>query len=306
MTTLRAHESHRTAPLRVVTALFLLVALGIALLPAASTAGDGRRGGTGASASYLALGDSLAVGYQPGRGKTDQGYVEVLWRVLRQANPELGLRNVGCVGESTSSMITGNRSLCRYRAGSQLDAAVAFLTAHPGQVALITVDIGANDLVGRCLTDAGRIVRACATDLFPRLQVRLARILDALAAAAPGVPVVGMTYYNPFLGFWGQVPGGRALARASQRVMAALNVALATTYRNAGAAVADVAATFRTGDFTDTVVVPGQGRVPVNVALTCRWTWFCSPKFFGDPHANRTGYRKIARTFEQQLAALLP
>ena len=48
-------------------------------------------------------------------------------------------------------MITGKNSLCHYAAGSQLDAAVAFLEAHPGQVAFITIDIGANDLVERCL-----------------------------------------------------------------------------------------------------------------------------------------------------------
>jgi hypothetical protein len=37
-----------------------------------------------------------------------------------------------------------------------------------------------------------------------------------------------------------------------------------------------------------------------------RWTWFCSTKLFGDPHANRTGYRKIARTFDRELQSLLP
>ena len=114
-----------------------------------------------------------------------------------------------------------------------------------------------------------------------------------------------MTYYDPLLGFWGLVPGGRALARASRQVIAVLNAGLATAYRDAGAAVADVAATFRIDDFTDTVVVPGRGRIPVNVALACRWTWFCSTKFFGDPHANRTGYQQIARTFDRVLQGLL-
>jgi hypothetical protein len=77
-------------------------------------------------------------------------------------------------------------------------------------------------------------------------------------------------------------------------------------YTDAGIAVADVAATFRVDDFTDTVVVPGRGELPVNVANTCRWTWFCRPRFAGDVHTNRTGYRKIAETFGQELLALLP
>jgi hypothetical protein len=43
-------------------------------------------------------------------------------------------------------------------------------------------------------------------------------------------------------------------------------------------------------------VEPGIGRIPVNVALTWRWTWFCSSRFFSGPRANRLGYRRIAGT----------
>ena len=264
------------------------------------------RAGGGDTVSYLALGTSMAVGFQPGPGETAKGYVDDLWRSMQQQIPGLTLRNVGCPGETSRSMITGKHSLCHYAAGSQLDAAVAFLQAHPGQVAFITVEVGANDLIERCLPDSGRLDRACAADLLPRLQTRLTHIVDALAVAGPDVPIVGMTYYDPLLGFWGLVPGGRALARADQRVWTDLNATFATAYTDAGATVADVAATFRIDDFTDTIVVPGRGPLPVNVALTCRWTWFCSPRFAGDPHPNRTGYRKIARTFDRELQGLLP
>jgi lysophospholipase L1-like esterase len=264
------------------------------------------RAGSRGTVSYLALGTSLAVGFQPGRGETDKGYVDVLWRHMEEQIPGLTLRNVGCVGETSRSMITGKHSSCHFAAGSQLEAAVAFLEAHPGQVAFITLEVGANDLVERCLRPSFRLDRACAADLLPRLQTRLARIVDALESAGPGVPIVAMTYYDPLLGLWGLVPGGRALAHADQRVWAQLNATLATAYEGGGASVADVAATFRIDDFTDTVVVPGRGELPVNVALTCMWTWFCSPRFAGDPHANAIGYKKIATTFEQQLQAMLP
>jgi hypothetical protein len=205
-------------------------------------------------------------------------------------------------------MITGRRSLCEFGAGSQLNAAIAFLATHPGQVAFITIDVGANDLVDRCLHErSGRLDEACVTDLLPGLQRRLAQIVSALAAAAgTGVPIVAMTYYEPLLGFWGLVPGGRALARANHPVWAAFNAALVTAYTDAGAAVADVATTFRVDDFAHTVAVADRGRVPVNVALTCKWTWFCSDRFFGDPHANDKGYKKIARTFQRVLEDLLP
>jgi len=35
---------------------------------------------------------------------------------------------------------------CSSPAGSQLQDAVDFLTAHPGQVAFVTIDVGVNDL----------------------------------------------------------------------------------------------------------------------------------------------------------------
>src|SRR4051794_9137898 len=158
------------------------------------------RAGGGTASYYLALGTSLAVGYQPGKGETPRGYVDDLWRSIRQQIPTLTLRNVGCPGETTPSMITGKHSLCHYAAGSQLDAAVSFLKAHPGQVAFITIDVGAQELVDRCLDPTGLINHACATDLRPGMQARLTRIVDALSTAAPDVPIVGMKYYDPFLG----------------------------------------------------------------------------------------------------------
>jgi len=259
----------------------------------------------GGETFYLALGTSLAVGFQPHHGATSKGYVDVLWQRMQERITGLSLRNLGCPGETSSSMINGTHPACRYPAGSQLDAAVAFLGAHPGQVAFITVEVGANDFIGACLRNTGRLDRACVADVLPRLGSRLTRIIDALAAAGPGVPIVGMTYYDPLLGFWGLVPGGRALARADARAWSQLNATFTTTYEAAGAAVADVGATFQVDDFTDTVVVPGRGELPVNVANACRWTWFCSPRFAGDPHANAIGYRKIADTFEQEIVALL-
>jgi lysophospholipase L1-like esterase len=255
----------------------------------------------------LALGDSLSVGFQPNRAVTSHGYVDVLTRRIRKdAIPGLRLKNVGCPGETSRSLISGKRSPCNYPAGSQLDAGVKFLTEHPGQVAYITIDVGANDLQGRCLRRNFLIHRSCARDLAPGLADRVTTIVDALeAAAGPGVPIVGMNYYNPFLGLWGLVPGGRHLARADQRAWEVFNEALETAFEDVGAEVADVADRFRIDEFDETVRVPGRGRIPVNVALACRWTWFCSQRYPGDPHANRIGYRRIGGTFEREVLSLL-
>lgn len=269
-------------------------------------AGPAAQAGGGSTYS-LALGDSLSVGFQPNRGLTAHGYADVLARRVRKsAIPYLELENVGCAGETSRSLITGERSPCSYTAGSQLQTAVDFLTAHPGEVAFVTIDIGANDLLNRCLQPDLLIPRSCAREVAPKIGDRVAQIVDALSAAAgPGVPIVGMNYYNPFLGLWGLVPGGRHLARADQRAWRVFNDELVTAYDDAGAEVADVASRFRIDDFDDTVDVEGRGPLPVNVALACRWTWFCSQRYAGDPHADRTGYRRIAGTFELELGPLL-
>jgi lysophospholipase L1-like esterase len=253
----------------------------------------------------LALGDSVAAGFQPGRGDTAHGYPTLLRRMLRARVDGLQLRNVACDGESTRSMITGNGSACTYASGSQLDAALAFLGAHAGEVAYVTIDVGVNDLLRRCPLHprTALIDRDCVTDLMPHVQARIGTIVDALVTAAPGVPIVGMTYYDPFLGFWVLGPQGHAVARANLRAWLLMNDALVDAYTGAGASVADVAATFRIEDFTRG---PQAHQPPVNVAITCEWTWFCSQRFFFDPHPNRIGHRKIARTFTRVIRGLLP
>ena len=60
---------------------------------------------------YLALGDSLSVGFQPaasGAGReTPDGYTNQLYAIARKRIPNLKLVDLGCPGESTTSMLTG-------------------------------------------------------------------------------------------------------------------------------------------------------------------------------------------------------
>ncbi len=133
---------------------------------------------------YLALGDSLSVGYQPAHidadgnqvpaGDTKDGYADQLYPTLHAKDPNLQLMKLGCSGETTTTMLNGSATLkgpnCdNYKGGnSQVKAAEAFLAAHPGQVKYVTNDIGAND-VQRCATAAG-IDIACAGRALPRLR----------------------------------------------------------------------------------------------------------------------------------------
>src|SRR5262245_16196096 len=50
---------------------------------------------------YLALGDSLAVGIQPGSLPTNQGYADDLYAFYHARNPSLRLEKLGCSGETT-------------------------------------------------------------------------------------------------------------------------------------------------------------------------------------------------------------
>ena len=263
---------------------------------------------------YLALGDSLSVGYQPAHidangntvpaGDTEDGYADQLFPILHAKDPNLHLMKLGCSGETTTTMLNGSTTLTgpncsSYKGGnSQVKAAEAFLAAHPGQVKYVTNDIGAND-VQRCATAAG-IDIACAVQGIATLAGNLPVILGRLrAAAGPATTFVGMNYYNPFLAAY-LAPGsnGKFLAAVTSLAEFAVNTIEENEYRAFGARIADVSGTFRSYDFFDQAVVPPFGTVPVNVANICNLTYMCS---VSNIHANLAGYRAIADTFAAAL-----
>ena len=261
---------------------------------------------------YLALGDSLSVGVQPNAQGTDvltdQGYADQLYRVLRFADPGLRLVKLGCPGETSGTLVNGG--ICGYAgdrrysltadSGTQLAAAVAFLHAHRGRVPLITLDIGANDLNPCLALGSIAAISACLSSesVFATIGQNLAVTLAQLRAADPGAAIVGMTYYDPELAEWLTGPAGQAFAQGSIALATALNQVLTAVYQQAGVPVADVFTAFRTTDITHTVILPVIGKVPVNVALICLWTWECAPAPRGpNEHANAFGYGVIARAF---------
>jgi lysophospholipase L1-like esterase len=188
--------------------------------------------------------------------------------------------------------------MCSYRAGSQLAAAVGFLRVHRARIALITLDIGAND-PDSCLAEpsVARLV-ACAGAAIPRAAANLATILRALRRAGPHARIMAMNYYLPALAAWRDGLGGRLLARGSELAVASYNAMLTRVYRAFGVRVADVSGAFHTAEFEPRVAVPGQGTLPRNVAAICRWTWECAPAPRGpNEHPNPAGYRVIARAF---------
>jgi lysophospholipase L1-like esterase len=152
---------------------------------------------------YLSLGTSLAAGVQadPLTGEsvvTDVSYPSKLAELIGQDIRKLRHVNLGCPGETADSLIDGGK--CDYPHGSQLDEAVQFLHAHGKFTGLITIDVGANDVL-QCV-DGTDIDLMHMEILLEQLPKKLSIILQTLVDAAPGVPIVGMNYYNPLLIYW--------------------------------------------------------------------------------------------------------
>jgi lysophospholipase L1-like esterase len=176
--------------------------------PGAGAPGDG-------GPVQLALGDSPATGAGPGTSGT---------RLVK----------LGCPGETTGTMIRGG--LCDYPgstvtsgtslAGSQLAAATSYLAAHPGQVTLITIDIGANDL-SPCLPGSGTAaLEACVQRAIPAAEQNLTGILAGLRFAGYRSTIVAATA--------GESP-------LSQPLLAPYNRALRAVYQAFGVQVTPAA-----------------------------------------------------------------
>lgn len=258
---------------------------------------------------YLALGDSLSVGVQPlGTGGenvvTLQGYPDQLYQALKAENRDLQLKKLGCaVTETTKTMLRGGGE-CTYPHKTQLAEAVHFLKKHRGSVRLITIDVGANDVETCVRLDLLDIDDECFRKGFVQIATHLPPILAALRLAAPGVPIVGMNYYNPVLAavLIPEPPGaGPALAAESAEKLAAVNGLLGATYRIFKMPFADVAAAFQTNDPTP---VADFGGLPNNVVQICLLTYQCPP-FTGLPepniHPNEFGYATITGAFLEVL-----
>lgn len=274
-----------------------LTAIAVVLLPTSAQARPVHGPPTDrATGWYVALGDSLAAGYQPGRGDDKSGgYVGDVLDEVRSGQPKTKPANLSCSGETVVTMVEGGR--CAYDEGSQLDQALEFLHAHGRFTRLVTIDIGAND-VQRCVDrDPLGIDRACVAEGMDDVRTLLPKVLGELHAAAPQAEIVVLNYYDPFLAAWLTGPSGQALATQSVDLQKALNDIIAGAAASVGAPVADVAGAFHGTDWT-MVSLPGVGEVPRNVATICQLTWMC---LLTDIHANDGGYAVMADTVAARL-----
>jgi lysophospholipase L1-like esterase len=235
---------------------------------------------------YLALGDSIAYGIQPAKVSArlppsgfHTGYVDVFAARLRALAPKIRVVNYGCPGESTKTFVNGG---CPWLAGGkplhdafsgvQLDAAVAFLRTHRGQVSPITLTLWANDVTK--LSDACKgntaCIRARAPAALAQFTSRLTSIVGRLRDAAPKAEIILTGAWNDDVAELTQTdPLIRSVDTTIARVAAAGRARFAKTFP----------------------VFNPAGNPAREKARICALTFICSE---GDGHPTDAGYRAIA------------
>ena len=166
---------------------------------------------------YLALGDSLAFGYNPllvRPGVNPHRFVGYPELAARLFGSDVKVANASCTGETSTSLITGTRpdngcqdyrefigALHQSYLGSQLQYAEDFVAANP-RTKLITLDIGVNDLFvlqQSCYPapDPEACLFAGLPALLTTLSTNLTTIYSGLRTAGFTGDFVVVTYYSP-------------------------------------------------------------------------------------------------------------
>ena len=183
----------------------LFWALLVLTLPTAARADASESGQENATGWYLALGDSLAAGYQPNRTPPEGhegGYVGRTLETVQAQEPKTKLVNLACSGASTVTMIEGG-GRCTYEEGTQFAQAMEFLHAHGRNTRLVTLTVGSND-VTPCLgsSTSPAVIQACAVQRIQTVGTNLGTMLSEVRAAAPDAEIVVTNYYNPYLALY--------------------------------------------------------------------------------------------------------
>ena len=252
---------------------------------------------------YVSLGDSYSVGWQrhseTDAGPTTKGYANDIVRLARAKGHRYKLVNFGCGGATTTSILKSkgcpkdDRAVrgARY-SSTQIAAAEKFLRKHRGQVGLITVAIGGNDVTA-CARESDPV--SCVGAATASIKTNVTKLAKRLRkAGGKKVRIVGLTYPDVILGQWVRQPVNQDLAKLSVVAFQQLiNPTLKKAYKSAKGHFEDVtAATGAYGSLDDTTTLAPYGTIPVPVANVCELTAYCQ---FGDIHANSDGYRAIAK-----------
>jgi lysophospholipase L1-like esterase len=277
---------------------------------------------------YLALGDSLAYGYQAAKfagefpnvipESFNGGYVNRLSFWLQLRNPTIKTTNDGCPGESTDSFIHGGRGpltgfnfvpnpgfcgdqpapgigaifskawLHHFYAGSQLADALAFLAAHP-DTNPITVDLGANDALIFLEKCGFGAVPNCITP--QSVAAAYAHIGANMTTILGALRAAAPDAEIVVLGLYNAYP---TVLPGGDQTTRTLNGVLRTAAMSAGARFADPLGVFNPSAYTG---APEATDIPVICALTnmCPGGIFNPASPAADIHPTNAGYSELAR-----------
>jgi hypothetical protein len=255
---------------------------------------------------YLDVGASESLGFQPTPDTphgvpTDEGYANDLVAHEAARGIDVELTQVGCPGETTTTMLNGDDH-CYGGVDTQLAAAMTFLSEHQDEQGIVTIDLGFNN-IRRCLH---REIdnEDCVDKQLSDVRTDLPLIVQSLkSVAGPDVTFVGLDHYDPYLAY--EIRGGAAteFAHDSEHVMDRLNGVLQYVYSSSDVPMADVD-DFFDGKDRSLVTLTGVGSVPNNVAQICHLTWMCASGPYGpDFHPDDEGYSTIAESIEAVLPA---
>jgi len=298
------------------TTRILFAAVGLSVVAGVAVPSMSPAGAATTSKYYVSLGDSYSVGYQPEptSGAT-AGYTAYVAKKLKMT-----LVNFGCGGATTTSILTFTGPCgapygppAATNAGTitpsetQVTAAEAFITAHSGNIGLITVSIGGNDVTA-CAADPATAI-SCVLAATSTIKTNVTTLAEELrTAAGPSVPIIGLTYPDVLLGGWVYPTyAGSTSPLASLSVTAfkdLINPTLNTAYTSSPVNGKFVDVTTATGAYTPLTTlaklpkstkvtdVPKGTKVPKAVVEVCELTWYCQ---LGNIHANTKGYTEIGK-----------
>ena len=285
------------------TALMITLLAVLTVAPTASAAKPER--------FYVSLGDSYAVGFQPGIGSTRNGFVDQLPGLAKSRGYNLKVVNFGCAAASSEALMKQvgcskaalGLGATPYPKQTQLAAATKFIKANRSKIALITVAIGGHDVTS-CVSAADTI--GCVLAATAAISTNVTAAAKALrAAAGPKTKIVGTTYFDSVLGAWVKPggAGGKSLAELSVVAFQSLiNPALKKAYDSAKASFVDVtAATGAYGDLKVFENLAPYGLIPKPVADMCRLSYYCDK---GDIHPRTPGYKIMSKMIVAELPRL--
>lgn len=279
------------AKLRLLTSVAVMVAMLMAALPATAFAHDD----DGPSSIYLALGDSVPAGV--GASKAKKGYVPL----ANKKAFEMDLLNLAISGETSGSFIGSFFA----DGGGQLGAAFSAILDPATDTEVVTLDVGANDLLGlldsepSCDPSGAFDLDACRFALggvlvtFGGNYGTILGTLDAaMGASGDSATIMVVTTYNPF--------DGTAVTAAPLDELDEL---------------ADLALLGGDGVLTTSCLFPGLNFPGLNDIIACTGSAFGAtvvdvhPLFDGkalklthiadgDPHPNDKGHKKIAELID--------